>query len=127
MSNAIRWLALAALLGALLVAPSGGHVLQARAAAGHMAMECADRQICADVQDPAAFSYAGYSYVGHDEPSLLFYSGTAGARNSYISRLTLPTDPPNQPTQNGSGGTFHLQLHPASAFCMAPCDDPPAP
>ncbi len=112
MSAAITRLAFAAILGALLIAPSGGHVLQAKAAS-HMAMDCADRQICADVQDPAAFSYAGYSYIGHDEPSLLFYSGTAGAGNSYISRLTLPTDPPNKPTQDGSGGTFNFQLHPA--------------
>ncbi len=126
MSAAITRLAFAAILGALLIAPSGGHVLQAKAAS-HMAMDCADRQICADVQDPAAFSYAGYSYIGHDEPSLLFYSGTAGAGNSYISRLTLPTDPPNKPTQDGSGGTFNFQLHPAFWFGMTMCDDQSAP
>jgi hypothetical protein len=66
-------------------------------------------------------------YTGHDEPSLLFYSNTAGSGNNATYSLTLPTDPPTLPTQNGSGGTFNFQLHPAFWFGMAMCDDQSAP
>ena len=66
-------------------------------------------------------------YTGHDEPSALFYSNTAGSGNNATYSLTLPTDPPALPTQNGSGGTFNFQLHPAFWFGMAMCDDQSAP
>jgi hypothetical protein len=64
----------------------------------------------------------GY-YVGHDEPSLLFYSDTPGAGFNNIYRITLPKDPPMLPKQDGSGGTWNFQLHPAFWFGMAMCDD----
>ena len=66
-------------------------------------------------------------YTGHDEPSLLFYSNTPGAGNNSKYALTLPTDPPKLPRQDGSGGTFNFQLHPAFWFGMAMCDDQSAP
>src|SRR6516225_1843534 len=64
----------------------------------------------------------GY-YVGHDEPSLLFYSNTRGAGFNNIYRIRLPRDPPLLPKQDGSGGTWNFQLHPAFWFGMAMCDD----
>jgi hypothetical protein len=64
----------------------------------------------------------GY-YVGHDEPSLLFYSNTPGAGFNNIYRIRLPRDPPLFPKQDGSGGTWNFQLHPAFWFGMAMCDD----
>jgi hypothetical protein len=66
-------------------------------------------------------------YSGHDEPSLLFYSNTAGAGNSNLYQLTLPSDPPTPPNQAGSGGTWNFQLRPAFWFGMALCDDQSAP
>jgi hypothetical protein len=66
-------------------------------------------------------------YTGHDEPSLLFYSNTPGAGNNSTYALTLPTDPPKIPRQDGTGGTFNFQLHPAFWFGMAMCDDQSAP
>jgi hypothetical protein len=66
-------------------------------------------------------------YTGHDEPSLLFYSNTPGAGNNATYNLTLPNDPPKLPRQDGSGGTFNFQLHPAFWFGMAICDDQSAP
>jgi hypothetical protein len=42
-------------------------------------------------------------------------------------QLTLPTDPPTQPTQSGAGGTFNFQLRPTFWFGMAMCDDQSAP
>jgi hypothetical protein len=79
---------------------------------------------CTETLSP--YNYAGY-YTGHDEPSVLFYSGTAGAGNNQVYTLTLPSDPPNQPNQNGTGGTYNFQLHPAFWFGMAMCDDQSAP
>jgi hypothetical protein len=68
-----------------------------------------------------------WKYVGHDEPSLLFYSNEAGAGYTNIYRLKLPKDPPLLPQENGRGGTWNFQLHPAFWFGMAMCDDQSAP
>ena len=62
-------------------------------------------------------------YTGHDEPSLLFYSGTAGSGNSNLYHLQLPSDPKVQPNQNGTGATWNFQLHPAFWLGMALCDN----
>ena len=66
-------------------------------------------------------------YIGHDEPSVLFYSGNAGSGNDNTYRLTLPKEPGLTPRQDGSGGTGNFQLHPAFWFGMAMCDDESAP
>ena len=65
--------------------------------------------LCTEPLD--AIGYGG-AYTGHDEPSLLFYSNTAGSGNSNLYRLQLPTDPKELPNQNGTGGTWNFQLHP---------------
>ena len=91
-------------------------------ASNHLAINCTSgwaAQNCTEVDDAA--NVFG-RYVGHDEPSLLFYSNQAGAGNSVQYRLTLPTDPPTLPNQAGTGGTFNFQLHPAFWFGMAMCD-----
>jgi hypothetical protein len=80
--------------------------------------------VCTETTDP--FNYEG-QYSGHDEPSLLFYSNTAGAGNSNLYQLTLPSDPPTAPNQSGTGGTWNFQLHPTFWFGMAMCDDQSAP
>lgn len=71
-------------------------------------------------------NYEG-EYVGHDEPSLIFYSDVPGSGNSSIYTVTLPKDPPIAPKQDGTGGTFNFQLHPAFWFGMAVCDTQSAP
>ncbi len=61
--------------------------------------ECADNAaICAEV-----YKSIGYQngYTGHDEPSLLFYSGTAGSGNDMTYQLTLPKDPPTRQPRTG--------------------------
>ncbi len=68
-----------------------------------------------------------WTYIGHDEPSLLFYSNKAGSGYTNVYRLTLPKDPPLKPKQDGHGGTWNFQLHPAFWFGMAMCDDQSAP
>src|SRR5213080_1425275 len=64
--------------------------------------ECAENAvICTEVN--RSIGYAG-AYTGHDEPSLLFYSNAAGSGNSMTYRITLPTEPPTPPRQDGTGG-----------------------
>jgi hypothetical protein len=76
--------------------------------------------------DPAnLYTYDG-TYIGHDEPSILFYSNTAGAGNSENYNLTIPKDPPTAPRYNG-GGTDNFELHPAFWIGMALCDNQSAP
>ncbi len=72
------------------------------------------------------YDWTGY-YTGHDEPSVLFYDNRTGSGNSNIYLLKLPNEPPTLPTQDGTGGTFNFQLHPAFWFGMALCDTQSAP
>jgi hypothetical protein len=76
--------------------------------------------LCAEARNnPGGTKY----YVGHDEPSLLFYSNERGSGYNNVYRIRLPKDPPLLPKQDGSGGTWNFQLHPAFWFGMAMCDD----
>lgn len=81
-------------------------------------------QFCTETANP--WTYQG-TYTGHDEPSLLFYSHTPGSGNSNLYQMTLPADPPTAPNDNGTGGVWNFQLHPAFWFGMALCDDQSAP
>ncbi len=80
--------------------------------------------VCTEVANSIGYNGA---YTGHDEPALIFYSNTSGAGNSNLYRLTLPTDPKTPPAQDGTGGTWNFQLHPAFWFGMAMCDNQSAP
>jgi hypothetical protein len=80
--------------------------------------------ICAEAVD--ALGYEG-QYTGHDEPSLLFYSGTPGSGNNQRYRMVVPADPPILPTQDGTGGTFNFQDRIAFWFGMDLCDNQSAP
>ncbi|HLJ30039.1 MAG TPA: hypothetical protein VKY85_25260 [Candidatus Angelobacter sp.] len=61
-------------------------------------------------------------YSGHDEPAVGFYSNRPGSGNNLTTVLTIPTDPPTLPQQDGTGGTFNFQLHAAFWFSMVLCD-----
>src|SRR5262249_26309748 len=80
--------------------------------------------ICAETAD--ALGYQG-EYTGHDEPSLLFYSGTAGSGNNQRYPVVGPQDPPTPPTQDGTGGTVNFQDRIAFWFGMDLCDNQSAP
>jgi hypothetical protein len=77
---------------------------------------------CADVSNAYPTVGWGGSYVGHDEPSLLFYSNRPGSGSNQNYVVQLPKDPPKAPNQNGTGGTDNFMLHPAFWFGMAMCD-----
>ncbi len=99
------------------VAPSA----QAKPRASFCALHSA---LCTETAEP--WNYKG-QYTGHDEPSVLFYSHTPGSGNSNFYKLTIPSDPPTLPAQDGSGGTWNFQLRPAFWFGMALCDNQSAP
>jgi hypothetical protein len=91
----------------------------------HIALRCdVNGMLCTEPLDP--YTYEG-TYIGHDEPSLLFYSNTAGAGNNQQYQLQIPVDSTKLPTQDGSGGTWNFQLRPTFWFGMALCDDQSAP
>ena len=99
----------------------------AAAAATHASIDCAVRsQLCSEVYDSEAV-FGQDVYVGHDEPSTLFYSNRpgSGAHQTYL--LRLPKDPPTLPNGTDSGGTFNFQLHPAFFFGQALCDSQSSP
>jgi len=72
--------------------------------------------MCTEVQD---YYHAFDTYVGHDEPSVLYYSKTPGAGNHNQWQLTLPKDPP---ASVKPGRSWSFQLTPAIWFGMAMCD-----
>jgi hypothetical protein len=82
--------------------------------------------VCTDINSPQYEELVG-GYTGHDEPAILFYSNRPGAGNNLTTILTLPTDPPTPPQQDGTGGTFSFQLHPAFWFGMVLCDSQSSP
>lgn len=118
-----NFLAVSAGIGLLCVLPAAASAQKTTVQinAHSIALNCDDVSsgLCTDTY--LHKSYDG-KYVGHDEPSLLFYSDTPGAGNSSIYRLTLPKDSPVLPTQDGKGGTWNFQLHPAFWLGMAICD-----
>src|SRR5712691_10435751 len=126
MKRTIRLIAWSGLFAALLLVASSATFSAKRASAdGPVRQLCQQNSpLCTEVAD--SLNYDGV-YTGHDEPSLLFYSNVPGAGNSNVYRLTLPKDPPQKPKQDGTGGTFNFQLHPAFWFGMALCDTESAP
>jgi hypothetical protein len=78
---------------------------------------CADGPLmCTEVADwRNAFHY----YVGHDEPSVLYYSNSPGAGNRNQWQLTLPREPSSTVVP---GRSWDFQLTPAFWFGMAMCD-----
>jgi hypothetical protein len=118
-----RWLVLlvAIVTGCVLGATAASARPAAQAASGPSAVKsqaCVTGGLmCAEVQD---FDHAfGGKYVGHDEPSVLYYSNVKGAgfRNQW--QVTLPKDPAPS-VRPGRSWTF--QLTPAFWFGMAMCD-----
>jgi hypothetical protein len=97
------------------------HVHAADSTTSHASINCASngRSICTEVYDSERVFGEGI-YVGHDEPSNLFYSNRPGSGNQMRYTLTLPRDP--APTPLVRGKSFNFQLHPAFWFGMAMCD-----
>ncbi len=90
-------------------------------AASSMHLDCVQKSLtCTEVYDSETV-FGQDVYVGHDEPSTLFYSNVPGSGNRMSYQLTLPKDPsPTAPLTPGK--SYNFQLHPAFWFGMAMCD-----
>src|SRR5437660_11755757 len=106
-------------MGALRGATSSARA--ANASTAHSHIDCAAGAItCSEVWDSEAVFGEGH-YVGHDEPSTLFYSNVPGSGNRMRYELTIPKDPsPNAPMTPGK--SYNIELHGAFWFGMAMCD-----
>lgn len=115
---------IAALALALPLAAASSPVITAHAAPAqtHVSVNCSLSATCTEVQDSEEVFGEG-NYIGHDEPSTLFYSNKPGSGNQMIYTMKLPTDPkPGPGNVPRAGQSFNFQLHPAFWFGMALCD-----
>jgi hypothetical protein len=86
----------------------------------HISIKCEYSTLCPDIADSYRV-YGADEYVGHDEPSLVFYSNQPGAGNRAQYSVTLPRDPSAaNPTEPGKG--YNFELNGALWFGMALCD-----
>jgi hypothetical protein len=73
----------------------------------HAAINCEYSSLCAEVGNPS--DVFGSEYVGHDEPSAVFYSNVPGSGNHMTYSMRLPHDPsPSNPNTPGKSYTFEL-------------------
>lgn len=108
------------LFAAGLVPFANGSIVTARAAPAspHMALNCEYASNCAEVANPTE-AFGSDTYVGHDEPSTVFYSNVPGSGNRASYSFTLPTDPsPNNPNRK----SYVFELNGAQWLGMALCD-----
>jgi hypothetical protein len=117
-------------LAAILVVVSGLTITgviqtpQAKAAtavAAHVHIDCSNVVQAARCTDIANSDDIFGHYVGHDEPSNLFYSNTPGSGNRNSWKMTLPKDP-SASNPLTPGKSYNFELHPAFWFGMAMCD-----
>ena len=104
----------AAIVGPVALSPLG-----TSAASVHQHVNCIKASFCTEVVDSEQVFGEGV-YVGHDEPSLLFYSNKPGSGNRYSSLADLPKQPATNQTPGKA--SYDFQLHPAFWFGMAMCD-----
>jgi hypothetical protein len=121
----LRWRFGAPLFVAALAVPAalaGGGITSSASSSGTKVpthIDCSDstRFLCTEVnQSDEVFGH----YVGHDEPSVLFYSNKAGSGNQMQYSGILPTEPAhtNVPGKN----VYTFEYSPAFWFGMAMCD-----
>jgi hypothetical protein len=114
----MRRLAIALVAAAPTVA-AGVAAPTAVAAGGAAHVDCAESALCAEVAHRK--EVFGDVYVGHDEPSAIFYSDKHGAGNRLRYTIRIPSDPsPRHP--NAPGKSFNFQLGSTFWFGMALCD-----
>jgi hypothetical protein len=104
--------------GATLAAANTPHTAGAASAGPHAAINCEYSSLCAEVGNPA--EVFGPEYVGHDEPSAVFYSNTPGSGNHMTYSMRLPHDP-SADNPNTPGKSYQFQLNGAIWLGMALC------
>src|ERR1051326_8003323 len=89
---------------------------QTARAGQHAAINCEYSGLCAEVANPA--EVFGPEYVGHDEPSAVFYSNAPGSGNHMTYSMRLPHDP-SADNPNTPGKSYQFQLNGAIWLGMA--------
>jgi hypothetical protein len=107
-------------MGAAALAPAAGAALTP---SGKQKLNCwYSTAACVEIGNPE--DIWGNWYVGHDEPSVLFYSNRPGSGNDMTYRMKLPSDPagpfPSDPFSLSK--SYNFELHPAFWFGLAMCD-----
>ena len=85
----------------------------------HAALNCQYSSLCAEVANSS--DTFGSQYVGHDEPSNIFYSNKPGSGNHMQYTLRLPRDP-SPSNANSPHKSYQFELNGAFWFGMAMCD-----
>ena len=123
MSILLSLVALVAIVGGLWVTgvqlSVPAHAAQATSANVHI--DCSSSvqaPLCTDVSN--SDDRFGH-YVGHDEPSNLFYSNVPGSGNQNSWKMTLPKDP-SASNPLTPGKSYNFELHITFWFGMAMCD-----
>jgi hypothetical protein len=102
---------------ALMWPASSALATKAASPAPHAAINC-EYALCTEVANSA--DVFGSEYVGHDEPSSVFYSNVPGAGNHMTYSMQLPRDPsPGNP--NKPGKSYQFELNGAIWLGMALC------
>ena len=113
-----RRVVMTAALGGLMAVAlplTGSSPVSAAASSRHASINCAKgATVCTEVSDSEQAFGEGV-YVGHDEPSTLFYSGAPGSGNQMRYQLTLPKDPS---TSNPTARWEVIQLRAASGLLV---------
>jgi len=80
--------------------------------------------ICAEVHGRYGNLDDNGYYIGHDEPTVQFYSNRPGSSTNVTYLQTLPREPSAPPTVNGPGKdvTHFFELMPELWYSMALCD-----
>src|SRR5215510_10374134 len=86
-------------------------------ASTHMNINCEYSSLCTEVANSK--EVFGDEYVGHDEPSTVFYSNKPGSGNRNQYQVVIPRDPlPDNPMAK----SYNFELNGALWFGMALCD-----
>jgi hypothetical protein len=94
-------------LAAVTTTTAAAGAANAAAVSQHAAINCEYSAACAEVANSS--DVFGSEYVGHDEPSLVFYSNTPGSGNHMTYSMQLPRDPsPANPNTPGKSYEFEL-------------------
>jgi len=113
-------LAMAAAIALALAVTTARAAPLRTAAQTHSTINCAIA-MCTEVQDSEEVFGEG-NYVGHDEPSALFYSNRPGSGNQMVYTFQLPTDPkPGPGNVPRPGQSFEFELNATFWFGMAMC------
>src|SRR5690349_12715006 len=92
----------------------------AAASRPHVHINCAESSACAEVGQYQEVFGSNY-YVGHDEPSTLFWSDRPGSGSRMQYTMTLPTDP-SASNSNTPGKSYDFELGSTLWFGLSMCD-----